>query len=88
MNNEEIKIIVPGDILTYVSTKENLLNLFKYIKRLEKENKELKTINEKAIEYIEKNKQIGMFADLRKEGTHQYTIECDVDDLLDILKGE
>lgn len=42
----------------------------------------------KAIEYIEKNKQISMFADLRKEGTHQYTIECDVDDLLNILRGE
>lgn len=42
----------------------------------------------KAIEYIEKNKQIGMFADLRKEGTHHYTIECDADDLLNILKGE
>ena len=29
-----------------------------------------------------------MFADLRKEGTHQYTIECDADDLLSILRGE
>ena len=45
------------------------------------------TINE-AIEYIEKHKQIAMFADLRKEGTHQYTIECDADELLKILKGE
>ena len=41
-----------------------------------------------AIEYIEKHKQIAMFADLRKEGTHQYTIECDADDLLSILRGE
>lgn len=43
---------------------------------------------ELAIEYIEKHKQINMFADLRKEGTHQYTIECDADDLLSILRGK
>lgn len=73
------------------------------IKELEEENKTLKELNvcvgcdnnidyksriDKAIEYIEKNKQIGMFADLRKDGTLQYTIECDADDLLKILKGE
>ena len=45
-------------------------------------------IIDKAIEYIEKHKQIAMFADLRKEGTHQYTIECDADDLLSILRGK
>ena len=50
-------------------------------------NKLQQRIN-KAIEYIEKHKQIAMFADLRKEGTHQYTIECDADELLKILKGE
>ena len=49
--------------------------------------KELKQRIDKAIEYIEKNKQIAMFADLRKEGTHQYTLECDADDLLNILNG-
>ena len=59
-------------------------------KRMAEKRKKLKykqTINE-AIEYIEKHKQIAMFADLRKEGTHQYTIECDADELLKILKGE
>ena len=50
--------------------------------------REYKEIINKAIEYIEKHKQIAMFADLRKEGTHQYTIECDADDLLSILRGE
>ena len=60
-----------------------------YIEYLEKQesSKLLRIINE-AIEYIEKHKQIAMFADLRKEGTHQYTIECDADELLKILKGE
>lgn len=42
----------------------------------------------KAIEYIEEHKQLSMFADLRKENTHQYDLECDADDLLKILKGE
>ena len=36
MNNEKVRIIVPGDILTYVSTKANLLKLFKHIKELER----------------------------------------------------
>ena len=53
----------------------------------EKLNKKENRID-KAIEYIEKHKQIAMFADLRKEGTHQYTIECDADDLSSILRGE
>lgn len=43
---------------------------------------------DKAIEYIEEHKQLSMFADLRKENTHQYDLECDADDLLNILKGE
>ena len=47
-----------------------------------------KTRNEKAIEYIEEHKQLSMFADLRKENTHQYDLECDANDLLNILKGE
>ena len=79
---------------------DNEVNEF-IIENLKEENKKLKAeldllednriyLNDKiykAIEYIENNKQIAMFADLRKEGTHQYTIECDADDLLDILKG-
>ena len=66
-----------------------------YIEQLQCENIDLREEIEllqqridKAIEYIEKHKQIAMFADLRKEGTHQYTIECDADDLLSILRGE
>ena len=55
---------------------------------LNEQIEELQQRIDKAIEYIEKHKQIAMFADLRKEGTHQYTIECDADDLLSILRGE
>lgn len=61
---------------------------------LQQEKKDFKEANDycfelkKAIEYIEKNKQLSMFADLRKEDTHQYDLECDADDLLKILKGE
>lgn len=43
---------------------------------------------DKAIEYIEENKQLSMFADLRKSGVSNYDLECDADDLLDILKGD
>lgn len=56
--------------------------------KLVNDNEELLQRINKAIKYIEKNKQIAMFADLRKDGTHQYTIECDADDLLNILRGE
>ena len=79
MNDEKIKIIVPGDIFTYVSTKENLLNLFKYIKGLEKENKELKTTNEKAIEHI-KSHQLCYITQYEEES-------CFDNHLLDILEG-
>ena len=73
------------------------------IKELEEENKTLKELNvcvgcnnnpdyksriDKTIEYIEENKQLFMFDNLRKDGTLQYTIECDADDILKILKGE
>ncbi len=55
------------------------------IMRLLSDVSDLEERIDKAIEYIEKNKQISMFADLRKEGTHQYDLECDADDLLEIL---
>ena len=50
--------------------------------------KEQQEIINKAIEYIEENKRLNMFADLRKDEVHNYDLECDADDLLDILKGE
>ena len=73
----EHNVIIPYS-LHY--TDANLL--FSYICELEEENKKLKEEKNETIECIEKNKQITMFADLRKDGTHQYTIECDADDLL------
>lgn len=62
--------------------------ILKLIMRNQDKIEALEYNRDKAIEYIEKHKQIAMFADLRKEGTHQYTIECDADDLLSILRGE
>ena len=82
--------------------RKNCIEALEEVKKLENENELLKACNYdyyqlwtkqvnkvgKAIKYIEEHKQISMFADLRKEGTHQYDLECDADELLKILKGE
>lgn len=75
-----------GNIIHNLQEENERLKKLKERYQLEKED--YKTRNEKAIEYIENNKQLSMFADLRKEGTHQYDLECDADDLLEILQGK
>lgn len=64
------------------------IEVLKLIERLQDKIELLEYNRDKAIEYVEKNKQIAMFADLRKDGTHQYTIECDADELENIIRGE
>ena len=74
--------------LQIILTTEGCHDLYKLFIDCNQYQKILEERINEAIEYIEKHKQIAMFADLRKEGTHQYTIECDADDLLSILRGE
>ena len=50
---------------------------------------ELKTRNEKAVDYINENKHLSMFADCREpEEDWNYDLEIDPRDLLNILQGK
>ena len=58
------------------------------IKLLQEENKRLNNIINKAIEYIEENKHLSMFADCREpEEDWNYDLECSANDLINILQG-
>ena len=57
-------------------------------KDLLKENIELENIRKEAIEYINKNKHLSMFADCREpEEDWNYDLECSANDLLNILQN-
>lgn len=70
--------------------------LVNYITNLQEEKahyyclyKGYKSIKDKAVEYINKNKHLSMFADCREpEEEWLYDLECDANDLLNILQGD
>ena len=89
MNNEEIKVMIKDcvyseDGITYMSDKQ-YNNYIDIIEQLQQENKKLKEVIDKAIEYINDNLIISSILD----GKKYYTINnysFDYRELLDILK--
>ena len=65
---------------------ENLTNSAIQLNEILKEKQQ---IIDKAIEYIEDNKKLSLFADCREpEEEWSYDLECSANELLEILKGE
>ena len=63
---------------TRLNYKEEL-SLVDYIKQLQQENKKLKEVIDKAINYI--------YDEVKREGFHHYLDDKDIEELLEILKG-
>lgn len=67
---------------------EDLDNLKQSYEKLYIEKEDYKSRCEKAIEYINKNKHLSMFADCREpEEEWNYDLECGANDLLNILQN-
>ena len=90
MNNEEIKVMIKDGVysedgITYMSDKQynNYINI---IEQLQQENKELKEVIDKSIDYIGSNDiEVLKYHDIPSE-TSSYEIVTV--DLLKILRGE
>ena len=62
--------------------------IIKELKQEEHKNLELSMRINKAIEYINENKHLSMFADCREpEEDWNYDLECSANDLINILQG-